>query len=141
MAINTDDKVQSLDDSLRKKLRERDQTDIIKEANKIMKERSKNLGKTLLSKPMSKNGYIQDCKEICLKNYLVDLLKDERTFLNDKEINITHSIKSTENKLNFDYKSFLYFMEKEKQGVKTRDQVTTDLNLLKYLKYLGVLKI
>ena len=127
-ATNTEEKLQSLNDSLRKKLLKRDQTDIIKEANNIMKERSKNLGKTLLSKPMSKKGYIKDCKEICLKNYLVDLLKDERTDLNDKELMITHSIKSSENKLNFDYKSFLSLMEKEKQGVKTRDQVRRDFN-------------
>jgi len=113
----------SYNDSLMKMLRERDQTDIITEANRIMKERTKNLGSTLLSKPKSKQGYLQDCKEISLKNYLVDLLKDERTYMNDKELMITQAIKASENKLNLDYKNFLIFMDKEKQQLKNKDQV------------------
>lgn len=88
-----------------------------------MKERSKNLGSTLLSKPKSKCGYLQDCKDICLKNYLVDLLKEERTDLNDKELMITHAIKESENRLNIDYKNFLSFVEKEKQCIKYKDHV------------------
>jgi hypothetical protein len=56
---------------------------------------------------------------------LVDLLKDERTDLNDKELMITQAIKASENKLNLDYKNFLMFMEKEKQELKSKDQVSS----------------
>ena len=100
----------------------RDQLDIIGEANKIMRERTKTNGSTLSSKVKSKSDYLHDNKEICLKNYLIDLLKENRTEINDKELAISKSLKESENRLERDYKDFLSFVEREK--IRQKDQET-----------------
>ena len=49
----------------------------------------KNKGSTINSKSRLKSVILNDTKEICLKNYLIDLLKEKRTDINEKERNIT----------------------------------------------------
>jgi hypothetical protein len=120
MSVNETD---STKDSILKQVQARDQLDIIREANKIMRERSKNNGSFLTSKIKSKNDYLLDNKEICLKNYIIDLLKDKRTEINDKELAITKALKESEMRLERDYKDFLTFVEKEKNRMKEQEQV------------------
>jgi hypothetical protein len=117
---NLNDSV-STQDSVVKRIQAMEQVDIIKEANKIMRERSKN-GSNTVSKYKAKIDYIGDNREICLKNYLIDLLKDKRTEINDRELAITKALKESENKLERDYKDFLSYVEKEKNRAKEQEQ-------------------
>jgi hypothetical protein len=120
---NNMNETDSTKDSIIKQVQARDQLDIIREANKIMRERSKNNGAFLTTKVKSKKEYIMDNKEICLKNYLIDLLKDKRSELNDKEIAITKSLKECETRLEKDLKEFVNFVEKDKNKMKEQEQV------------------
>jgi hypothetical protein len=66
---------------------------------------------------------LNQIKTLTLKNYQIGLLKKERTFLSDKESQITLALKHSERKLDNDYKSFQDFIEKEKKLSKQREQV------------------
>ena len=81
----------------------------------------KNKGSTINSKSKFKNVVLQDSKEICLKNYLIGLLKEKRTDLNEKEWNIEKALKQSENQLNRDTKIFIDFIERTKNKVKNED--------------------
>ena len=54
----------------------------------------------------SKNDMIEDNKNICHKNYLMKVLKEERTNLNIREKQISESLKHCEEKLNADEMEF-----------------------------------
>ena len=96
--------------------------DFINEANKIMRERMKNKGSTINSKSKFKSVVLMDSKEICLKNYLIGLLKDKRTDINEKERNITKALRASENQLDADYKEFIDFVEDTKKKLKKDDE-------------------
>ena len=102
-------------DSFNEQFKGRDQKDFINEANKIMRERMKNKGSTINSKSRLKSVILNDTKEICLKNYLIDLLKEKRTDINEKERNITKALRESENRLDADYKDFVDFVEETKR--------------------------
>jgi hypothetical protein len=110
-------------DSFIKKLQGRDEVDIINEANKIMRERTKNHGASIGGKTKSKLDYLGDTKEICLKNYLIDLLKEKRTDINDKELTITKALRESEKRLEKDYKDFMTFVEEMKNKQKDHEAV------------------
>lgn len=94
---------------------------LIEEANKILKERTKNRGLSLTTRPKGKHAFITDTKEVSLKNYLIDQLKHERTKLNDKEITIGQDLKSSDLKLIQDEAQFNYFVENEKEQMKRNE--------------------
>lgn len=92
--------------------------EIIEEANKILNERLKNRGLSLTSRPKGKCAFITDTKEVSLKNYLIDKLKEERTILNEKELTIQDDLKQSEFKLQNDMSQFNYYVEREKDTIK-----------------------
>lgn len=108
-------------DTFKEQFQGRNRKDFINEANKIMRERMKNKGSTINSKSKFKNVVLQDSKEICLKNYLIGLLKEKRTDLNEKERNIEKALKQSENQLDRDTKIFIDFIERTKNKVKNED--------------------
>ena len=61
------------------------QKSYLTEANKIMNERMKNKGNTINAKHRMRGLVMNDTRDICLKNYLIGLLKESRTDLNEKE--------------------------------------------------------
>ena len=75
------------------------QRSYLTEANKIMKERMKNKGNTLNSKHRMRGLVMNDTRDICLKNYLIGLLKESRTDLNEKEKDITKALRDGETSL------------------------------------------
>jgi len=109
-------------DSFNSQFHLRDQKDFINEANKIMRERMKNKGSTINSKSRLKSVVLNDTKEICLKNYLISLLKDKRTDINEKERNITKALRDSENQLDSDYKNFIDFVEETKRKQKKEEE-------------------
>jgi hypothetical protein len=68
-------------------------------------------------------------KTLTLKNYQIGLLKTERTFLSDKESQISLALKNSERKLDNDYKSFQDFIEREKKLAKNREQVCLSVTI------------
>ena len=109
-------------DTFNEQFKGRDQKAFINEANKIMRERMKNKGSTINSKSRLKSVVMNDTKEICLKNYLIGLLKEKRTDINEKERNITKALRDSENKLDSDYKNFLDFVEGTKKKQKKEEE-------------------
>jgi hypothetical protein len=109
-------------DTFNDQFKGRDQKAFINEANKIMRERMKNKGSTINSKSRLKSVVMNDTKEICLKNYLIGLLKEKRTDINEKERNITKALRDSENKLDSDYKNFLDFVEGTKKKQKKEEE-------------------
>ena len=97
---------------------------IIREANNIMKERNRNHSISVSSKTKSIKEYILDNKEINLKNYLIGLLKGERTYINDKELNVTKALKNSEIELDMNLHQFNEYSEKEKSVSKGNEQVS-----------------
>ena len=95
--------------------------EMIEEAERILKERSKNRGLSLTSRPKGKHAFITDTKDVCLKNYLIGLLKDERTNLSDKESSIKGALESSDRRLEYDLKFFIEFVEKEKEKIKENE--------------------
>jgi hypothetical protein len=106
--------------SFTKRIAMNDGIDIIKEANKIMAERHKKTGDNS-GKVKAKTQQIIETREVCLKNYLIGLLKERRMEINDKENAITLALKESENTFDRDYKDFLRLMEEEKNRTKERD--------------------
>ena len=109
-------------DTFNEQFKGKDQKAFINEANKIMRERMKNKGSTINSKSRKKNVVMNDTREICLKNYLIGLLKEKRTDINEKERNITKALRDSENKLDLDYKNFLNFVEGTKRKQKKEEE-------------------
>ena len=114
-------------DSFKEQFQGRSRKDFINEANKIMRERMKNKGSTINSKSKFKSEVLMDNKEISLKNYLIGLLKEKRTDINEKERNIEKALKQSENQLDRDTKEFIDFVEATKKRLKLEDD--------EYVKY------
>ena len=106
------------------------QKSYITEANKIMKERMKNKGNAITSKHRMRNLVINDTRDICLKNYLIGLLKESRTDLNEKEKNITKALRDSENRLDTDYRNFIDFVEGTKKKQKREEEELVRLKTL-----------
>ena len=114
-------------DSFKEQFQSRSRKDFINEANKIMRERMKNKGSTINSKSKFKNEVLMDNKEISLKNYLIGLLKEKRTDINEKERKIEKALKQSEVQLDRDTKEFIDFVEATKRRHKLEDD--------EYVKY------
>ena len=114
-------------DTFKEQFQARSRKDFINEANKIMRERMKNKGSTINSKSKFKSEVLMDNKEISLKNYLIGLLKEKRTDINEKERKIEKALKQSEVQLDRDTKEFIDFVEATKRRHKLEDD--------EYVKY------
>ena len=106
------------------------QRSYLTEANKIMKERMKNKGNTLNSKHRMRGLVMNDTRDICLKNYLIGLLKESRTDLNEKEKDITKALRDGETRLETDYRNFIEFVENTKKKQKREEEELARLKAL-----------
>ena len=73
---------------------------------------------------------MNDTRDICLKNYLIGLLKESRTDLNEKEKNITKALRDSENRLDTDYRNFIDFVEGTKKKQKREEEELVRLKTL-----------
>ncbi len=92
----------------------------ISESKKILNERPKN--KNSKNQLESIFNFVTDNREISMKNFLLDLLKDERSLISSKEILVSKTLKDSEVKLEKDYKNFMDFVEEEKRTQKYNEQ-------------------
>ena len=106
------------------------QKSYLTEANKIMKERMKNKGNTLNAKHRMRGLVMNDTRDICLKNYLIGLLKESRTDLNEKEKDITKALREGETRLETDYRNFIDFVENTKKKQKREEEELARLKAL-----------
>jgi len=96
-----------------------------------MQNRNRNASNTLSSKSKCRSDVIKDTREICMKNYMIDLLKSERTQLNDKELSIRKALNENESKFDNDYSKFLKYIEDEKKLKKAFEEVNFKPNIKK----------
>lgn len=101
-----------------------------------MQNRNKNATNSLSSKSKCRSEAIKDTREICMKNYMIDLLKTERTQLNDKELSIRKALNENEATFDNDYTKFLKYIEDEKKVKKAFEEVKKI-----YLIYLKTIEI
>jgi len=92
-----------------------------------MHNRSKNSTNSLSSKNKCRLDVINDTREICMKNYMIDLLKTERTLLNNKELSIRKALNENESIFDNDYTKFLKYVEDEKKVKKAFEEVSQKL--------------
>jgi hypothetical protein len=67
-------------------------------------------------------NFVVDNREISLKNFLLDLLKEERSLIDSKELLVSKSLKESEIKLDKDYKAFIEFVEDDKKVKRLNEQ-------------------
>ena len=106
------------------------QKSYLTEANKIMNERMKNKGNTINAKHRMRGLVMNDTRDICLKNYLIGLLKESRTDLNEKEKDITKALRDGETRLETDYRNFIEFVENTKKKQKKEEEELTKFKSL-----------
>ena len=65
---------------------------------------------------------VVDNREISMKNFLLDLLKEERSLIDSKELLVSKNLKESEIKLDKDYKAFIEFVEEDKKVKRLNEQ-------------------
>jgi hypothetical protein len=96
--------------------------DIIKERFKIREMKIESFNK------YEKRGVLKVCKNISLKNYIINLLQDKRIEINDKERMMNNALIEFGEQFNNDYKTFMEYVE----DVKKKQRIVDDLiNALK----------
>ena len=106
---------------------------LIDNADQILKDRRRHyMGRRL---NQTKNAILERSKEICLNNFLITQLKDKRTEISNKQMEIISNLKNGERKFDLDYKNFIDFVEninkKEKQE---EDNLNKIKNISKYIE-------
>jgi len=89
------------------------------DSKRIVQDRSKQKAN---AKVDSIFNFITDNREISMKNFLLDLLKDERSLIDSKELLVSKTLKDSETKIEKDYKNFVDFAEEEKRNQKLNEQ-------------------
>jgi len=84
--------------------------------------------KQIKEKTESVSEFLSDQKEIFTKNFLTDLLKTEANQIRNTENQITKSLQDSTLKLDNDYKSFMGFIDNEKEINKRNEDVTIIYN-------------
>jgi len=90
-------------------------------SKKILADRAKQTN-TNSNKVDSIFSFVTDNREISMKNFLLDLLKDERSLINSKEFLVSKTLKESEVRLNKDFKNFVDFVDEEKRNQKLNEQ-------------------
>ena len=99
----------------------------IDESEKILAVRSKQSNNG--QKVDSVSDFIQNNKEICLKNFIGELLRVEKEKIEYKRVEIQKILEGSARKLDNDYKAFMGYIDKEKETAKTNDEV---VNIFKF---------
>ena len=103
---------------------------IMEEADDIMKERFKN--KNIITnniKKKSKLPAIKLGKDISLKNFIISLLQEKRTEINEKERLMNNALIEFKNQFNEDYKAFNEYTDDVKKKQKILDDLIHNLKV------------
>ena len=93
--------------------------DILENADQIMRERLKNHGAIIAGgKNLLRSVALKISKEVCYKNYTINLLKEKRTQINEKEFLISSALKEFDEQYQIDHRKFNDFIEEVKRKQK-----------------------
>ncbi len=73
-------------------------------------------------------------KEACYKNYLISLLKERRTKINEKEYIINKAFEDFNDEFEKDYKKFINFVEEVKEKQRKDEDILIDLRQIREKK-------
>ena len=96
---------------------------LLDNAEQIMRERMKNHGVVIAGgKFLLKSLALKISKEVSQKNYTINLLKEKRTQINEKERIINQALKEFSEQYESDHKKFIDFVEEEKRKQKLEEE-------------------
>jgi hypothetical protein len=96
---------------------------LLENAEQIMRERLKNHGVVLAGgKFLLKSIALRISKEVSQRNYTINLLKEKRTQINEKERIISQALKEFSEQFESDHKKFIDFVEEEKRKQKLEEE-------------------
>ena len=98
---------------------------LMDEADDILKKRLKK--QDINFKKYSKIPNIKIKKDISLKNYIISLLQEKRTEINEKERMMNNALKEFSNQYNIDYKTFMEYVDDVKKKQKILDDLINNL--------------
>ena len=106
------------------------QLKIIDEADDILKNRNKNKNININNiKKYSKYPNIKFKKDISLKNYIISLLQEKRTEINEKERLMNNALKEFSTQFNIDYKTFIEYVDDVRKKQKILDDLVNKLKI------------
>ena len=82
-----------------------------------------NQNNQIKEKPESVSSFLKDNKEINIRNFITMLLKSEGNQIRNQEMQITKSLYDSGLKLDNDYRSFMNFIDNEKDLYKKNEDV------------------
>ena len=102
--------------------------ELIDSAEQIMRERMKNHGVVLAGgKFLLKSIALRISKEVSQRNYTINLLKEKRTQINEKERIINQALKEFSEQYESDHKKFIDFVEEEKRKQKLEEETMNNI--------------
>ena len=102
--------------------------ELLDNAEQIMRERMKNHGVVIAGgKLLLKSIALRVSKEVSKKNYTINLLKEKRTQINEKERLINQALKEFSESYENDHKKFIDFVEEEKRKQKLEEESMIDI--------------
>ena len=102
--------------------------ELLDNAEQIMRERMKNHGVVIAGgKLLLKSIALRVSKEVSKKNYTINLLKEKRTQINEKERLINQALKEFSEQYESDHKKFIDFVEEEKRKQKLEEESMIDI--------------
>ena len=101
----------------------RQRADLFDNAEQILKERMNNQGVIKGGgKFLLKSIALRNSKDVSKKNYAINLLKQKRTQISEKERVINQAIKEFSEQFENDHRKFIYFVETEKRKQKEEEE-------------------
>ncbi len=109
--------------------------DILENADQIMRERLKNHGAIIAGgKNLFRSVALKISKEVGYKNYTINLLKEKRTQINEKEFLISSALKEFDEQYQMDHRKFNDFIEEVKRKQKKEEDTITKLKEIREKK-------
>ena len=102
-------------------------TDLFDKADKIMKERMNKHGNFIGGKKHTRSVALTISKGISQKNYTINLLKEQRTKINEKERVIDEVVKEFSTQFENDYKTFIDFVSNEKRKQQLEEEAMNEI--------------
>ena len=101
---------------------------LLDNAEQIMRERMKNHGVVIAGgKFLLKSLALKISKEVSQRNYTINLLKEKRTQINEKERIINQALKEFSEQYESDHKKFIDFVEEEKKKQKLEEETMNNI--------------
>ena len=110
------------------RLSNKEQDNLISNADHILRERTNKIGSIISnSKRNHRRVALGIAKGISQKNYTINLLKEQRTKINEKEILIEQAVKDFSEQYENDYRRFIEFVANEKRRQQLDDEIVNSI--------------